>query len=135
MPKTMADIPEFLAGEKLAALCTVDSSGSPHVVPAFFTYEDGKLYIQAGKNSLKAEHVRLNGRAAVAVYRGDGAVILRGSGRIVESESDFMHHTDRHIEKYAVELDDNGRDSFGIPLYDFGARCIIEVTPTRWLYW
>jgi len=66
--------------ERLAIFATVNSSNQPHIVPAFFTYDDGKVYIQTDRNSVRMRNLMRNDNVAVAVYHGEEAVIIRGEG-------------------------------------------------------
>jgi hypothetical protein len=72
---------------------------------------------------------------AVAVYSGEEAVIIRGKGRIIDNNKEFIKRTQDHINKYRLKLDEQGRDSMGIPLFDKDVRCVIEVIPKRTIFW
>ena len=72
---------------------------------------------------------------AVAVYSGEEAVIIRGKGRIIENDTEFNKRTQGHINKYKLKLDNHGRDSLGIPLFNQKIRCVIEVVPKRIIFW
>jgi len=72
---------------------------------------------------------------AVAVYRGEEAVIVRGKALVVENNKEFFKRTQDHINKYQLKLDKNGRDSLGLPLFNRKVRCVIEVTSKRILFW
>jgi hypothetical protein len=69
------------------------------------------------------------------VYRGEEAVMIRGKGRIIRNNGEFVKRTQDHIDKYRLKLDKNGRDSLGIPLFDKKIRCIVEVTSEKILHW
>jgi len=145
MPKTLADVPAFLDMQWIATFATVDKAAKPHAVPVWFTFDDGKLHVHTDRKSLKARNVRVNPHVSIAVYNmRDEAVIIQGTGRIVEDQAEFRLLTQAHIDKYNrlyntarrtsgveyIKLDAQGRDSMGIPLYD-RVRCIIEVKPQR----
>jgi len=149
MLKNLADVASFMEQEWLASFVTVDSENKPHVVPVWFTYEKGKIQVQTDRKSVKVRNVKRNNNVAVAVYRGEEAVLIRGKGRIVEDEKEFARLTQQHIEKYNglfniahkttgveyIKLDDHGRDSMGIPLFDLKVRCVIEVTADNIRFW
>jgi len=121
--------------ERLASFATVGSKNEPHIVPVFFTYDDGKAYIQTDRNLVKVRNLAINDNVALAVYRGEEAVIIRGRGRVIDNEEEFVKRTQEHIDKYHLRLDEHGRDSLGIPLFDRKVRCVIEVAPKRILFW
>jgi len=149
MLKNLAEVASFMEQEWLASFITVDTEDKPHVVPVWFTYEDGKVHVQTDRKSVKVRNINRNDKVAVAVYRGEEAVIIRGRGRVIEDEKQFVKLTQRHIDKYNrlfniahktkeieyIKLDEKGRDSMGIPLLDSKVRCIIEVTPQKVLFW
>jgi nitroimidazol reductase NimA-like FMN-containing flavoprotein (pyridoxamine 5'-phosphate oxidase superfamily) len=121
--------------ERLASFATVDTCNKPHVVPVFFTHDNGKIYVQADRKSLKVRNLRRNHNVAVAVYRNEEAVIIRGKGQIIESENEFIKRTQQHIDKYHLKLDAEGCDSMGIQLFNSQIRCVVEVTSEKILFW
>jgi nitroimidazol reductase NimA-like FMN-containing flavoprotein (pyridoxamine 5'-phosphate oxidase superfamily) len=134
MLKTMNEVKNFMNREWLATFSTVNAMNEPCVVPVFFTYNDGKVYIQTDRNSVKVHNLLMNDNVAIAVFRDDEAVIVRGTARIVDGE-EFVRRTRNHIGKYGLKLNEHGRDSLGIPLFDSKVRCVVEVTPKRLMYW
>lgn len=125
MPKSMSKVQSFMNRERLASLATVDPNNEPHVVPVFFTYEKGKVYVQTDRNSVKVRNLLKNDNVAVAVYSGEEAVIIRGEGRI-DGDEEIVKKTQDHIDKYKLILDKHGRDSLGIPLFDKKIRCVLK---------
>lgn len=135
MPKSLTEVQGFMDRERLASFATVNPRNKPHIVPVFFTYNDDKVYVQTDRNSMKVRNLAKNNNVAVAVYRGEEAVIIRGKGRIVDNSQEFVKRTQDHIEKYQLQLDRQGRDSLGILLFNEKIRCVVEVTPKRILFW
>jgi len=134
MPKSLDEVKSFMDRERLASFVTVNPKSEPHVVPVFFTYGDGKVYVQTDRKSVKVRNLLRNDNVAIAVYSGEEAVIIRGKGRIIEDEGEFFKRTREHIEKYRLKLDEYGRDSMGIPLFDKKVRCVIEVIPKKMIF-
>lgn len=135
MPKTPSEIQAFMNLQLLASFATIGSGNEPHVVPVFFTYEDGKVCVQTDRRSVKVRNLSRNDDVAITVYSEEEAVIIRGKGRIVENEGEFAKRTQGHIDKYRLRLDGHGRDSLGIPLFNKKIRCVVEVVPKRIIYW
>jgi nitroimidazol reductase NimA-like FMN-containing flavoprotein (pyridoxamine 5'-phosphate oxidase superfamily) len=135
MPKSLDEVQRFMNSERLACFATVGPNNEPHIVPVFFTYDKGKVYIQTDKKSVKVRNLLTNNKVAVAVYSGEEAVIIRGEGRIIDNNKEFIKRTQDHINKYRLKLDEHGRDSMGIPLFDKDVRCVIEVIPKRTIFW
>lgn len=149
MLKNLTDVARFMNGEWLASFATVDVEGKPHVVPVWFTYEDGKVHVQTDRKSVKVGNLKRNFHVSVAVYRGEEAVIIWGKGRVIEDEKEFAKLTQCHVDKYNrlfnaardtrgleyIKLDKYGRDNMGVPLFDFEVRCVIEVLPQKVRFW
>jgi hypothetical protein len=91
--------------------------------------------VQTDRASTKVRTLLKNSHVAIAVYSNEEAVIMRGTGRIVDNDSEFVRRTQDHIDKYQLRLDEKGRDSLGIPLFDKKIRCVVEVTPKKALFW
>jgi hypothetical protein len=46
-----------------------------------------------------------NDYVAVAVYSRDDAVTIRGRGRIIDDEQEFIRKTHDHVDKYRLTVD------------------------------
>jgi nitroimidazol reductase NimA-like FMN-containing flavoprotein (pyridoxamine 5'-phosphate oxidase superfamily) len=150
MPKALAEVQGFMDNEWLACFATVDAHNRPHAVPVWFTYEDGKVHVQTCRKSIKVRNVLKNPYVAVTVYNYlEEAVVIKGRAHVIGDEGEFRRLTQAHIDRYNrlfnkargttgveyIKLDEKGRDSMGIPLFDHKTRCIIEVVPDKILFW
>mgnify|MGYP001030022085 CR=1 FL=1 len=70
MPHALKEVESFMNRERLASFVTVNPNNEPHVVPVFFTYEGGKVYVQTDRNSVKVRNLLGNCNVAIAVYSG-----------------------------------------------------------------
>jgi nitroimidazol reductase NimA-like FMN-containing flavoprotein (pyridoxamine 5'-phosphate oxidase superfamily) len=77
-------------------------------VPVFFTYREGRVYVQTSRDSVKVCNVLKNDNVAVAVYSGEDAVIIWGRGRIIDDEQEFIRKTHDHVDKYRLTVDRKG---------------------------
>jgi PPOX class probable F420-dependent enzyme len=64
---TPAEIPAFLARPLVAHLATVRANGSPQLVPMWFLYENGVVYMSTRTTAAKLVHIRHNPHVAVEV--------------------------------------------------------------------
>ena len=135
MPRSLSDVKGFMDRERLASFVSVGVNNEPHVVLVFFTYENGKVYVQSDRGSVKVRNVLRNGNVAVAVYSGEEAVIVRGKARVVESDEEFVRRTCDHVRKCGLRIDEYGGDSLGILLFDKTVRCVIEVVSRKVVFW
>ena len=130
MLKTIVQVAPFMEREWSAAFATVSTRGEPHVVRVFFTYRDGKVYVQTDRTSAMVRHLLRNPKVTIAVYRGVEAVILLGTTRIVDDD-EFVQRTQEHVANYGLRLNARGADALGVPLFDCRMRCVVEVIPQR----
>lgn len=89
MSKKMEE--EFLYGGRILRLATINQDGTPHVVPIWYLYENGKIYIHTEASSIKVRNIRRNNNVAMCVDVGEfyydlKNVILRGKARIPKDE-------------------------------------------------
>jgi len=135
MLKSLNDVTDFLKRQRIASFATVDADRKPHVVPVWFTYHDGKVFLQTDRKSVKVRNIKKNNDVAIAVYSDEEAVVISGTGHIIEDEEEFVKRTQQHIDKYNLKLDEHGRDSMGIPLFNSKLRCVVEIVPKKILFW
>jgi len=64
---TKEEMQKFLAQPLVAQLATVRANGSPQVVPMWFLYEDGVMYMSTRMYAAKVKHLQKNPRVAVVV--------------------------------------------------------------------
>ncbi len=89
----------------LARLATVTSTGSPHVVPVGWTFDQAReVFVLGGRDVLRtarARHVRANGRAAITIDGVDTslgwhpwALLVSGRAELEESAGAIVLHPD-----------------------------------------
>lgn len=66
-PMTKEEMQKFLAEPLVAQLATVRVNGSPQIVPMWFLYEDGVMYMSTRTYAAKVKHLQKNPRVAVVV--------------------------------------------------------------------
>jgi len=84
---TQEEVQAFLARPLIARLATVRANGTPQVVPMWFLYEDGVMYMSTRTNAAKVKHLRANPRVAVVVDvmeapRKNKVVTLEGAAEV-----------------------------------------------------
>jgi PPOX class probable F420-dependent enzyme len=60
-------VTKFLARPIIARLATVRPNGTPQVVPMWFLYEDGVMYMSTRTYAAKVKHLKKNPHVAVVV--------------------------------------------------------------------
>lgn len=84
---TVDRVAEFLAPPRHAILATNRADGPPQLTPVWYIYEEGRMYISAGANTVKVRNLRRDPRMTICVdgCRPDARyVILQGSVTIIE---------------------------------------------------
>lgn len=123
---------EFLAGEKVLRLATVSADGTPHVVPVWYMYRDGAVYVGTNTRTAKARNVARTGRAAFCVDEGVHSplygVMGRGRARLI---TDDVGGLARDI---LLRYFDTMRDGSAAELYR-DTDCIIEIVPDGLIEW
>ncbi len=85
------ELKEFLSQRLLARIATVDENCRPHVAPVWFLFEDGKIFITTGKNSVKVRNIMANPEIAITVDETEDGldnrgVIMKGKAELVDDE-------------------------------------------------
>jgi PPOX class probable F420-dependent enzyme len=79
------DLGNLLAQPLVGTLATYRKSGDVLLSPVWFEWSDGGFNIVVGRNDVKAQHLRRDARASVAVYENDmplRGVEVRGTARL-----------------------------------------------------
>jgi hypothetical protein len=109
--------------EKNIWVASVRPDGRPHLVPVWFAWYAGKLYLCIESGSVKGRNLAANPQLSLALENGSQPLILEGRAEPAASPwpagvlAIFKH-------KYDWDISTGGQ-------YDQ----LIEVTPERWLSW
>ena len=69
-------------------LATVRPNGTPHLVPIWFVWVAGKIYVCTGIDSVKARNVRQNPQVSIALEDGSHPIVIEGRAQpIGQAES------------------------------------------------
>jgi nitroimidazol reductase NimA-like FMN-containing flavoprotein (pyridoxamine 5'-phosphate oxidase superfamily) len=81
----------FLRSKRTARVATSGENGYPHVVPLWFIWHEGTLFLNSTLGNPTVDNMLRSGRAAAVVDDGDEYEVLRGvtlSGRVEQAEED-----------------------------------------------
>lgn len=76
---TAAELDAFLDGERTTRVGTVAPDGEPHVVPLWFVWRDGRLFVNSLRRSRRMRDIERGSRAAACVDAGEEYARLRGA--------------------------------------------------------
>jgi PPOX class probable F420-dependent enzyme len=128
---TKEEMQTFLARPIIARLATVRPNGSPQLVPMWFLYEDGVMYMSTRTYAAKVKHLQKNPRVAVVVDEmvaplKNKVVILEGTVEVqtsgVKEITTKIYHKYMGIEGAATPV---AQQSINTP------RVILKITPKK----
>jgi nitroimidazol reductase NimA-like FMN-containing flavoprotein (pyridoxamine 5'-phosphate oxidase superfamily) len=88
---TREELEAFLASQRTVRVATVGSSGTPHVVPLWFVWLHGTMYLNSTLGNPTVENMLRTGRASAVVDDGTTYDELRGvviTGLVERAEDD-----------------------------------------------
>ncbi len=68
---------------RLANLATVNSDGSPNLVPISFIFDGGQLYFTSTAHSTKCKNILRNNKVALSIIGENTVVLIQGTARIL----------------------------------------------------
>lgn len=129
---------DFLSNSKLNLLLgTVDRNGEPNVHPVWYLFQDGKLYIETGKNSKKVQNIRQKNIVYFCVddenmpYKG---VRGKGEARISEDIKSNIPIAEKIMLKYTGSLDNEIAKMLMDGVKE-GLSAILEISPKYYSTW
>ena len=96
---------DFLYAGRILRLATINKDGTPHIVPIWYLYENGKIYIHTEASSVKARNIQRNNNVAMCVdvgkfYYDLKNVILQGKAKILEDKNPATRIAEKIQVKY-----------------------------------
>ncbi|MBE0698166.1 MAG: pyridoxamine 5'-phosphate oxidase family protein [Anaerolineaceae bacterium] len=124
----MAPIPSQESLDKLNSqqviwFSSVRPDGRPHLVPIWFIYLDGCIYVSTDPKSVKSRNIRANARVILALEDGSHPLICEGTARPVAAPLNEEIKA-AFNQKYDWNLDTESQYNE-----------LIQVTPEKWLAW
>lgn len=97
---------EFLGEPNLCRVATLDESGEPHVVPAWYWWDGSRFWIGAQVRDRKVANVRRRGRATIEVdsdIRRKRGLFARGTAQVIDGADgrrEYVRVTTRMVSRY-----------------------------------
>ncbi|HJU13339.1 MAG TPA: pyridoxamine 5'-phosphate oxidase family protein [Candidatus Nitrosotalea sp.] len=125
----------FIRDQKVLRIATVDGRGTPHVVPVWYRYSQGKFYIGTNTRTAKARNVRRNPKVSFLIDVGVNSpdiygVMGTGRARLIVERSRVKSVAKSILRRYFKTLENRSAQQ----LLD-DTDCIIEVTPKKMTSW
>lgn len=112
-----------LEEQQVIWLSSIRADGRPHLVPIWFVWHQGKIYLSTEPKSAKARNIRRNPHVALALEDGVHPLICEGTARLVEKPWDELLLA-AFFKKYEWDLNTEKQ------YYQ-----VVEVVPVKWLSW
>jgi PPOX class probable F420-dependent enzyme len=100
------EVEEFLREPHAAVVASLRPDGSPHTVPTWYDWEDGRVLLNMDENRLRLHFIRRDPRVALTVLGGAEGWYEHVSlfGRVVEIADDVdLRDIDRLAHRYTGE--------------------------------
>jgi F420H(2)-dependent biliverdin reductase len=99
-------------------LATVRSNQTPHLVPIWFVWDEGRAYICTARSSIKVRNILANSRVVFALEDADDPIVIEGNAKILEEVPDAV--AERFLQKYEWNIEG-----------DTTYNTVIEIEPRR----
>ena len=123
----------FLSQPLIAQLVTLRASGTPHVAPVWFLWDEGRAYVMADAGAVKTRNIRRNPAVALCVSSPDrpySFVTIEGSADAGADGLESMVH------RICVNYDGPERGpEFARELLADERMALITITPDRIMSW
>jgi nitroimidazol reductase NimA-like FMN-containing flavoprotein (pyridoxamine 5'-phosphate oxidase superfamily) len=126
------ELESFLAAARTLRLATSGSEGLPHVVPLWYVWHDGTIFMNSTLGNVTIRNLHANPKVAAIVDDGEAYVELRGvllHGR-VEPAAD-----DPRIEEVSKLWSDKYMEGGPLPYGRWKNRVWLRMTPDRIKSW
>ena len=104
---------------------TARPDGRPHLVPIWFVWHEGKIWLCTLSNTQKVRNLAKSQHAVAALEDGDSPVIMEGMAIAWHDKAEFERLAPLFKKKF----------DWDILIDDTGDYILVEFTPTRMLSW
>ena len=130
---TTEEVSEFLSQPKTAHLVTLRPSGTPHVAPVWFLWDQGRALVMADAKAVKVRNIRRNPAVALCVSTADhpySFVTIEGTANIAETGLEDM------VQRTCVLYEGQERGAeFAAELLEDDRLTLIDISVDRVMSW
>lgn len=124
----------FLRKQKILHLATMDSRGTPHLVPVWYKYVGKKFYVGTNTKTEKARNIMKNKKVCfcidVGIWSPIDGVMGTGKARIIKQQDEVKRIASKILLRYFKTL----KEKSAKELLN-NTDCIIEITPIKVTSW
>lgn len=126
------ELDEFLSAQRTARVATTGPDGTPHVVPLWFVWHGGALFLNSTLGNPTVENLLRTGQAAAVIDDGQTYDALRGAVLTGEAERPEGDLRLAEVEKRWSEKYLGGGE---LPYGRWRNRVWVRLTPARIASW
>lgn len=129
---TEQELEEFLATQRTVRLATLDRDGAPHVVPLWFVWLDGSMFMNSTVGNATVRNLERDARATATVDDGEAYAELRGvvlQGRAVRAVDD------PRLDEVERRWSDKYVGGNPVPFRRWRNRLFLRLDPERLTSW
>jgi general stress protein 26 len=124
----------LLKKQKVMHLATIDSKGSPHLVPVWYKKIGKKFYIGTNTRTAKAKNISKNNKVCfcidVGIWHPIDGMMITGKARLLKEENKVKKIAGQVLLRYFKSL----KEKSAKQLLD-QTDCVIEITPLKTTSW
>ncbi|MBI5567749.1 MAG: pyridoxamine 5'-phosphate oxidase family protein [Chloroflexi bacterium] len=98
-------VEQRLTTESNIWLASVRADNTPHLVPIWFVWVEGKAYVCTAADSVKARNLLANPSVSFALENGNAPVVLEGCAQPIESVPPAVLETFQHKYNWDIRTD------------------------------
>jgi PPOX class probable F420-dependent enzyme len=126
------ELDAYLAEQRTARVATVGRDGAPHVIPLWYVWVDGALFVNTTRGNRSVRNLQRNPRAAATIDDGEGYDELRGVSMAgVMREADADPRLDQVVAAFARKYFGGNDPHFT----RWKSRFFLELVPDRISSW
>jgi general stress protein 26 len=126
---------QFLKSQKILRLATISPSGSPHIVPVWYRYTNGRFYVGTNTRTEKAKNIKNNPRVSFCIDTGIKSPDIFGIMGVGRARLIIKPHRVQYLaEKILLRYFTNMKNQSAQKLLE-QTDCIIEIMPKKTRTW
>jgi F420H(2)-dependent biliverdin reductase len=87
-------------------LATVRPTGTPHLVPIWFVWVAGKIYLCTGADSVKVRNLKRNPRVSIALEDGTQPIVIEGRAQPIGQADTAVRDAFQRKYEWDITTDD-----------------------------
>ncbi|HJT09428.1 MAG TPA: pyridoxamine 5'-phosphate oxidase family protein [Candidatus Nitrosotalea sp.] len=125
----------FIRKQKILRLATVNSKGSPHIVPVWYSYINNKFYVGTNTRTTKARNIKHSPKVSFCIDKGVKSpeivgIMGIGKARLILENRRVKSIAKKILLRYFKSLKNRSAQCL---LED--TNCVIEIMPKKMVSW